>query len=120
MDIQDLGAIGELVGSALILVTLIYVAVQIKLSRKEMADAAEKELLDAFIAVNQSIVSSEEIALLYVKGLEQPQTLTRAEQIRFQMLVRQILNPLSASILRPQGANLEVDAATGVPRQSAP
>ena len=29
-------------------------------------------------------------------------------------------NSLSTSILRPQGANLEVDAATGVPRQSTP
>lgn len=92
MSIQDLGAIGELVGSIAILVTLIYLAIQTRLNRKALIDGALNELFKSFSSVNQSVIHSEEIALLYERGLRDPSQLTKVEALRFFTLIREAMN----------------------------
>lgn len=92
MNIQDLGAIGELIGSIAILVTLIYLAIQTRLNRKALVDAALNELINSFSSVNQSVIQSKEIALFYEKGLRDPTALSKDEALRFFMMIRESMN----------------------------
>ncbi len=46
MDIMELGAIGELVGGVAVLVTLVYLAVQVRQGRRDLRLQAEFHLAD--------------------------------------------------------------------------
>ena len=92
MTIQDWGAIGELLGSIAVLVTLIYLATQVRIARRTIATSAIAELHRAFSSVNQQVIGSEEVALIYSRGLKDPASLSESERIRFGMLVREALN----------------------------
>ena len=107
MSIQDLGAIGDLVGSVAIFVTLIYLAIQTRLNRKALVDSALNELMSSFSSVNQSVIQSKEVALLYEKGLRNPSTLTKDEALRFFMLIRESMNGFFNLYLHYQSGAIE-------------
>lgn len=92
MSITELGAIGEFIGSIAILVTLAYLAVQTTIMRRETATAARANTYNAFQAINHAIVASEEVALLYERGLRDPMALSEGETLRFFMLLREAMN----------------------------
>ena len=51
MDIMELGAIGELVGGAAVLVTLIYLAVQVQMTRASIKATAELDAARSYEAI---------------------------------------------------------------------
>lgn len=110
MSIAELGSIGEFVGSVAILVTLVYLAIQTTLTRREMSSTALNNIFASFKSVNQAVIGSEEVALLYEKGLREPNSLTRGEKLRFFMLVREAANAYLA-LFRQFKAGI-VDEAT--------
>ena len=115
MSIQDLGAIGELLGSIAIFVTLVYLAIQTRLNRKALMDSALIELNRSFSSVNQNIIGSPEIALLYESGLRDPAQLNKEQALRFFMLVREAMNGYLSIYAHYQSGHLDKRAwdATG-------
>ena len=82
MNIQDLGAIGDLVGGAAVLVTLIYLAVQIKqntnihasLIRQNFYDATQQQILHG--------VESTEFNELMHRSWSTDEALSNGEQVQ--------------------------------------
>ena len=96
MNWDAAGAVGEILGAIVVAVTLIYLAVQTRLNKKAMEASVVSNILDSFSTVHQTIIQSEEIALLHEKGQRDPGSLTKGERLRFFMLVREAFNAYSA------------------------
>ena len=87
MSIQDLGSLGEFVAAIATLVTLIYLAMQIRHNTRALDQASENAVTDGARRWRENVIHHPEVAQLYLKGMLEPASLDRAEKLRFRMLL---------------------------------
>jgi hypothetical protein len=107
MNWEALGAISEAAGTFAILVSLIYVAVQIRQNTQEFKRSVEVNELAAFERNIESANRSRELLLLHpevselmLKGFNSLGNLQGMDKFRFGMLLRNILNSVQAAYIR--------------------
>ena len=83
MNWDAIGAIGETVGALAVVVSLIYVALQLRSQNKEARISAQQQIAEAFRSVI-SVGNDPRIADLVVKAMDETEKLTDSE--RFQLL----------------------------------
>ena len=80
------GAIGEIVGAAAVVITLVYLAAQVRGAnravRTSIRDSAFRQIQDW----NNQLVSEPELPLVFQLGLEQADSLDEAQRARFMHL----------------------------------
>ena len=96
MNWDAIGAIAELVGALSVLVTLIYLAFQVRQANVGIQSAvvhSQAELQNAWLA---SLARSPDLHQLYRKGLRDDDSLSKEDRGRFDLLVLQVLFSLDA------------------------
>jgi hypothetical protein len=98
MNWNALGAIGEIVGAVAVVITLIYVAVQMRQNSRQVAEntkvtrlAAREATQQAFSRFRRLIASSPDLAELYLKGCADYRALAVADRMRFGSLLQENL-----------------------------
>ena len=101
MTIMELGALGEFIGSIGVIVTLFYLAVQI---RQNTAQQKKIELEARASAVNASasalrearraVYQDSELSEIFLKGMSNPEDLSEIYFVRFRILIQNILDGL--------------------------
>ena len=84
MDIMELGALGDLVGGVAVLVTLVYLAIQLRQNTAAIQTASYAQAAEPLYALVEQISRDGEFAEIIGKGLGSPETLTEIEALRFQ------------------------------------
>ena len=80
MTIQDLGAVGEFIGGVAVLVTLIYLAMQIKQNTNVHASLIRQNFYDATQRMMLHAVESTEFMELFNRAWTTNDSLTSSEQ----------------------------------------
>lgn len=83
MTIQELGAIGELVGGGAVIVTLLYLAVQIRQNTKAIQSSSFHGVTNSFNEINNLLAHDESLARIFRIGMEDLDNLTDDEKVRF-------------------------------------
>ena len=86
MSISDLGNIGELIGSVGVLVSLIYLAVQIRRNTDMARTSTYQSVVSDFGTLTNTVAASPELAELLVRGQEDFASLTAGEKARISQL----------------------------------
>jgi len=123
MTIQDWGAIGELVGGVAVIVTLIYLALQVRQTTRQFSRSVEATQLAAF---ERSIESGDRIRELFLlhpdliplllKGYESYKELDTSEKFRFGMLLRNIISAVQGAYFRQFSVENDPRALEGLAR----
>ena len=92
MNWDAIGAIGEVVGAVAVISTLIYLAVQIRQSNRNLAEATSASIIQSFASINSRISSDEQFAELFIRGRDDIDALNPVELERFRAFVQDILN----------------------------
>ena len=92
MNWEAIGAIGEVVGAAVVGVTLIYLIIQVKQNSVSINANITQANIAAFNELNALLASDEELSAILEKGTDHPQTLSESENRRFTWLMRSYLN----------------------------
>ena len=107
MTIQDWGAIGDLVGGVAVIVTLIYLALQVRQNTRQFSRTVEATQLAAFERNVESGNRLRELLLLHpdliallLKGYDSYKELDTSEKIRFGMLLRNIFSAMQGGYVR--------------------
>lgn len=82
MTIQDLGSISEIVAAIATVITLIYLAIQIRLNTKATMDEATRSLVLANSEAANDLVRDGELADIMQRGFHGHGSLTPTEQMR--------------------------------------
>ena len=115
MTIQELGSIGELIGAVAVLVTVVYLALQTRLSRKaaeQTAMFASQEATRAapeMYALYRSLVAKPELAELIVKA--RTEELTQTEMLMYKTVFEELIY---AAVTSYQSTLLSASAHSGV------
>ncbi len=95
MTLQDLGNLGEFVGAIAVVITLGYLALQIRHNTRQVLQntrSHRRESTRAFIEDANTwrsyLIQSPEIADLYRRGLRSPDELQPGEWLRFRLLLQ--------------------------------
>lgn len=70
MSIDDLGSIGEFLGSIAVLISLVYLAVQIRSSTEASRTSTYQSVVSDFGSLNQIMSSTPDLSLLFVNAME--------------------------------------------------
>ncbi len=94
MNWDALGAIGEVVGAIAVVVTLLYVARQIRQANAQTQAQARYSFIEAYGEMNTSITNSKDVASIFRRGFT-GETLDPDEHYQFFALAGQFLNTWS-------------------------
>jgi hypothetical protein len=87
MNWEAIGAVGEMVAAFATVVTLAYLAVQIRQSARATRQAAGHAVTESGNALRLELVREPGIAALYLNGLADHQSLSREDRLRFNLLM---------------------------------
>jgi hypothetical protein len=87
MNWDALGAISETIGAVAVIITLIYLAVQIRQNTRAMQTASHHAVTDSLNQGNLAVAQDADLAQIMVTGLADRGCLTEAERQRFDFLM---------------------------------
>ncbi len=96
MTLQDLGAIGELIGSVGVVVSLIYLAIQLRHNTTGIRLAAHQHVVIANSAVTMAPAQNLEFASLLWKGVVSSKNLEEENQVAFGLWCHQYFSMIQA------------------------
>jgi hypothetical protein len=85
MNWDAMGALSESVGATAVVVTLLYLAIQIRAQTKETRLTATRDLSRDYLNAVDSITRDKEVFSVYLKGLAAYEDLPHEERIRIGM-----------------------------------
>jgi len=98
MNWEAIGAIGETIGALGVILSLAYVAFQVRLNTKQMRqtsvaleEASEEALTNLATTARWKLAESEEMAKIYNTGLKDPESLNEIELFRFRSILAALL-----------------------------
>lgn len=98
MNLQDLGNIGEFIGSLGVVLSLGYLALQIRSQNQESQAAVTNSLSQQWLSFMAGVAADKELALIWMNGLDDFDTLERHEKLRFAAVMSQFAQ-VSESVL---------------------
>jgi hypothetical protein len=98
MSWQDLGSIGEMISAIAVVVSLIYLAFQIRQNTNQIDQNTEAARASAFDStVTQTmharniIIENEDVARIFHEGSIDPDSLSEQERLRYRLIVHNVL-----------------------------
>ena len=82
MTITELGAIGELVGGVAVLVTLVYLAAQIRQNTKMVKMAAMESIVRGGVDHSRRMADNADLAEVIDRAVEAPKQITSVDRLR--------------------------------------
>ena len=89
--LESLGNLGDFLGGVGVVITLIYLAVQIRLNTAQLRSTAEQARLASLDEINRELdawqsdlVVSEDVATIWLRGLKGDETLRGSDRMRFE------------------------------------
>ena len=92
MDWEIAGIIAEIIGAVAVVITLIYLTVEIRQNRVAVEGATQASISEGWNSVNAVILGSEEVGDIWARGFENPEDLTPGEKVRFMILGQSYIN----------------------------
>ena len=92
MEVQDLAAIAEIVGAIAVVVSLIYVAVQIRQNTSAIRASAVHTSLSYAFDNRAATFTDEQTSTIYYKGLKNPSDLNEIELLRFRLIMSNLFD----------------------------
>ena len=87
MNWEAIGAIGELGGALAVVVTLVYLAIQIRQNTDSVRSNTFQSVSESFNAWSVQLIRDPEVVKLYNSGLTDYEALEEIERSRFQLLI---------------------------------
>ena len=109
MTMQDLGGIGEFIGGIAVVITLVYLAVQIRQNTKSVRASTYQAILDSSRSDTELLLVHPHLERVYRVGRRNPEKLNDDERPLFRMLVAQLLLSSESLFLQHQQGAIDSD-----------
>lgn len=89
--IQDYGSLGEFISAVATVVTLAYLALQVRQNTKAVRAAAVDSGIGHSMGVRESLYENASLAHIYIEGSKDPEALPEEDRVRFRLPYHNIL-----------------------------
>jgi hypothetical protein len=87
LTLEDFGNLGEVIGAIAVVISLVYLAVQIRQNTRMVRASAEQAVFESGIEFDRTLVSDPELTRIWHLGRSNPDELTKEEARRFRRLM---------------------------------
>ena len=102
MNWDAIGAIGEIIGSMAVILTIVYLSMQIRQTTKSARSASGNQTRQAAVDVLSVITGNIETARTYTNGLKNREELEVSERLQFDLIVFQMMRALETFFFEHQ------------------
>ena len=104
MSISDWGSIGEIVSGIGVILSLIYVGVQVRKNSQDVRDNTAQQILNLFVTINHS---PDELLLAAFLKLYRDEPFDKHEQMRYSFYLREQLETYHSAYYHYKRGNLD-------------
>ena len=116
VTIQDLGSIGELIAAVATLVTLAYLAIQIRQNTRALRASTFQEISSSMGIVSEAIATHPDLSQLIVKATDGIGNLTPEEKVRYNFIFLMTFRRLESVFVQGRLGSLEPGLTEGFER----
>ncbi len=109
MNWEAIGAIAGLVGVGLVVVSLIYVGIQIRQSNKDSKSQSRQNLIDTFGLLQWELATQPELFAIIVNGISDWSKLSNTDKTKFDHVMGRYLWNLHRGILQREDGILDAE-----------
>ena len=110
MNWEAISALADILGAIVVVVTLVYLARQIRQNTVATATATYDSIVSGFNEINSLLINNPDVASILLRGNEAPNKLTPTEAIQYAFLMRSYANLwLKLLRMREHGAYFEAE-----------
>lgn len=91
MDLDTLSKLGEFVGGFFVVISLVYLAYQVRQNTRSLRAENYGRVLDRMSALQSAISADADLNRVFTIGAEDPARLTRSERIRFSWALYELI-----------------------------
>jgi len=102
VTLQDLGSLGEIIGAAGVIASLIYVALQIRQNTNAVVAGTHQALFESWSGLSASLTDNPEVSRLVLKAADGYQELAPDERMRFEAFATRLLGQFENVFLQHQ------------------
>lgn len=113
MTLEELANLGEFVSSLAVLISLVYLAIQIKKSTETARTSTYQSIVSDFGAANQMLASSPELSGIYMEALENYDSLEPKDRARISQMFYMTFRYFENMFYQYRKGYLEEDVWTG-------
>ncbi len=110
MTLDDLGNIGEFLGAVCVIVSLVYLEIQVRHNTRAVRSSAQQEILGDMAGFISLLAGDSDTASCYELGLADSRDLSRAERLRFSLLLTRFFYGFSRVYDLHRDGNLEPES----------
>ncbi len=88
--LEDLGNLGEFIGAIAVVVSLVYLAIQVRRNTRAVRAATHHSLTTSVHGLHGMVAENEGLAHIYFTGLRDRKALQPEERLRFDTLLRSV------------------------------
>ena len=114
--LEELGNLGDFIGGVAVLVTLVYLALQIRQNTAQLrigSEIARTEAyargVESFSEYRQHLISNPEMAEVYLRGCKDIASLNSVERLRFHLVLQQLFNTLEAVLANMASTGTQIE-----------
>ena len=108
-DLESLANLGEIIGAAAVVISLIYLAVQVRQNTQAQRTENFSRALDRVAAMQAALSRDSGTAVIFAKGVVDASRLTRKERIRFTWAMYELFGAFEFMFLASKSKSLPAD-----------
>jgi len=113
MSIQELGSIGELVAAIATVLTLVYLAIQVRQNTRALKASTFQGISSELGQNVQPLLQTPDMAMIYAKGINAPDTLTANERLKNQALHLAMFRRLESVFVQTELGSIDREFIAG-------
>lgn len=113
MNWEAIGATGELIGAAGVIISILYLAAQVRSNTRSLKASTFQAACDASARISLVLGSDPQVALVWQKGLAGAEELTTAEVAQFQYLFHSLLRQIENGHFQLQNGTMDQEIWLG-------
>ena len=109
MTLNELGSLGEFISGLAVVVTLIYLALQIRHNTRAVRSSMHQDMVGSTARIAQSVSDSPDVGRIVLKADEDYDNLTKEEFIRFEAYAERVFGNFESVFYSYRNSMIEQD-----------
>jgi hypothetical protein len=109
VTLNDLGSLGEFMSGLAVVVTLVYLAIQIRHNTRAVRSSMHQDMVESTLRIAESLSDNENIARIVLKADEDYGNLTKEELSRFEAYAERVFGNFESVFYSYRNSMIEED-----------
>jgi len=114
MTLEELNYLAEIIGGAAVVISLIYVAMQVRQNTQAVRLSTVHNVTEEFRDWNKDIAGNEGLAAIFLKGMQFPSEVEGIEKLRYNCFLYSIFSAYENAYVQQKAGALDLDEWNGI------